>query len=132
MFSSCIVGFPGGSVVKNLPINAGALGSIPGSRKSPGEGNGNQLQYSCLGNPMDREAWRPKVHGGLRESDRTERLSTHTWCIVQLKCYFEFMIEVLKNIKLPMQQISLKVSQSSMSVLFNGTQLHLEKMSLLH
>ena len=132
MFSSCIVGFPGGSVVKNLPINAGALGSIPGSRKSPGEGNGNQLHSSCLKNPMDRGDLQATVHVVARESDRTERLSTHTWCIVQLKCYFEFMIEVLKNIKLPMQQISLKVSQSSMSVLFNGTQLHLEKMSLLH
>ena len=56
MFSSCIVGFPGGSVVKNLPINAGALGSIPGSRKSPGEGNGNQLQCSCLRNPVNMGA----------------------------------------------------------------------------
>ena len=66
------MGFPGDSGVKNLPPNAGDagdMGSIPGLGKSPGEGNGNQLQYSCLGNPMDREAWRPKVHGGLRESD---------------------------------------------------------------
>ena len=62
MFSSCIVGFPGGSVVKNLPINAGALGSIPGSRKSPGEGNGNPLQYSCLENPMDRAAYKAAFH----------------------------------------------------------------------
>ena len=107
-------------------------GSIPGLGKYPGEGNGNPLQSSCLKNPMDRGDLQATVHVVARESDRTERLSTHTWCIVQLKCYFEFMIEVLKNIKLPMQQISLKVSQSSMSVLFNGTQLHLEKMSLLH
>ena len=52
--------FPGGSVVKNLSANAegtGDTGLIPGSGKSPGEGNGNSLQYSCLGNPMDREAW---------------------------------------------------------------------------
>ena len=54
-------GFPGGSVVKNPPVNAGDLGSIPGSGRSPGEGNGNPLQYSCLGNPMDREAWWAKV-----------------------------------------------------------------------
>ena len=46
-------GFPGGSVVKNLPSNAGDMTSIPGSQKSPGEGNGKPLQYSCLGNPMD-------------------------------------------------------------------------------
>ena len=52
--------FPGGSVVNNLPANAGAMrdvGSIPGSERSPEEGNGNPLQYSCLGNPMDRGAW---------------------------------------------------------------------------
>ena len=48
-------GFPGGSVVKNLSANAGDVGSIPGSGGSPGEGNGNSLQYSCLENTMDRE-----------------------------------------------------------------------------
>ena len=51
-------GFPGGSVVRNPPANAGDTGSIPGLGTSPGEGNGHPLQYSCLGNPMDREAWR--------------------------------------------------------------------------
>ena len=49
-------GFPGGSVVKNLPVNAGDVGSIPGLGRAPGEGNGNSLQYSCLGNPMNRGA----------------------------------------------------------------------------
>ena len=48
-------GFPGGSVVKNPPANAGNGGSNPGSGRSPGEGNGNPLQYSCLENPMDGE-----------------------------------------------------------------------------
>ena len=48
--------FPGDSVVKNLPANAGDMGSIPGSERSPGRGKGNPLQYSCLGNPMDRDA----------------------------------------------------------------------------
>ena len=47
-------GFPGGSVVKNAPANAKGVGLIPGSGRSPGEGNGNPLQDSCLGNPMDR------------------------------------------------------------------------------
>ena len=59
------MGFPGGSKVKNLPANAGAtgdLGSIAGSGRSPGGGNGNPLQYSCLENPMDRGAWRTTVH----------------------------------------------------------------------
>ena len=50
-------GFPGGSEVKASASNAGDLGLIPGSGRSPGEGNGNPLQYSCLENPMDREAW---------------------------------------------------------------------------
>ena len=54
--------FPVGSVVKNLPANAGDAGSIPGSGRSPGAGNGNILQYSCLGNPMDRGAWWATVY----------------------------------------------------------------------
>ena len=49
--------FPGGSEGKASACNARDLGSVPGSRRSPGEGNGNPLQYSCLENPMDREAW---------------------------------------------------------------------------
>ena len=57
------VDFPGGSAVKNLPANAGDASSIPGSGRSPGEENGNPLQYSCLRNPMDRGAWRATVCG---------------------------------------------------------------------
>jgi len=49
-------------VVKNLPGSAGDKGLIPGWGKSPGVRNGNPFQYSCLGNPMDREAWRATVH----------------------------------------------------------------------
>ena len=56
-------GFPDGSVVKDLPVNAGDAGSIPGSGRSPGEGSGNPLQCSSLENPMDRRAWRDTVHG---------------------------------------------------------------------
>ena len=55
--------FPGGTVVKNMPANAGDMGSILGWGRSPGEGNGNPLQYSCLENPMDRGAWRATVYG---------------------------------------------------------------------
>ena len=51
------MGFPGGSEVKASACSAGDLGSIPGLGRSPGEGNGNLLQYSCLKNPMDRRAW---------------------------------------------------------------------------
>ena len=54
--------FPGSSVVKNLPVNAGDMDSIPGLRRSPGEGNGNPFQYSCLENSMDRDAWWATVH----------------------------------------------------------------------
>ena len=54
---------PGGPAVKSLPPSAGDPGWIPGFGKSPGEGNGNPLQYSCLENPVDRGAWRAAVHG---------------------------------------------------------------------
>ena len=64
-------GFPGGLVVKNPPANAGDLGLIPGLERSPGEGNGNPLQYSCLGNPMDKGAWQATVHGLANESGTT-------------------------------------------------------------
>ena len=57
------LGFPGGSHSKATTCDAGDLGSIPGSLRSPGEGNGNPLEYSCLENPMDRGAWRATVHG---------------------------------------------------------------------
>ena len=60
------LGFPGGAVVKNSPANAGKAGdmaSIPGSGRSPGEGKGYPLQYSCLENSMDRGAWWAIVHG---------------------------------------------------------------------
>ena len=66
-------GFPGGAVVKNLPASAGDAGdpsSIPESGGSPGEGNGNQLQYSCLENTMDRGAWQAICMGS--QTDRTE------------------------------------------------------------
>ena len=56
------MGFLHGAVVKNPPANAGDLGLIPGWGKSPGEGNGTPFQYSCLENPMDREAWPAIVH----------------------------------------------------------------------
>ena len=55
--------FPGGSDGKEPAYSVGDLGLIPGPGRSPGEGNGNPLQYSCLENPMDREAWQATVHG---------------------------------------------------------------------
>ena len=64
-------------VVKNPPVYAGDIrdaGSIPGSGRSPGEGNGNPLQYSCLENPMDRGAWRATVRGVTKSQTRLKRL----------------------------------------------------------
>ena len=71
------MGFPGDSVVKNLPASAGDMGSIPGSRISPGEENSNPLQYSCPENPVDRGAWWVTVDGVSKESDTTEGLNHH-------------------------------------------------------
>ena len=65
-FSAFIIGLPGGSDSKESACSAGDLGLNPGSRSSPGEGNGYLLQYSCLENSMDREAWWAIVHGGQR------------------------------------------------------------------
>ena len=67
VFKNCLLnmllGFPHSSVGKEYACNAGDPGSVPGSGRSPGEGNGNPLQYSCLENPMDIGAWQATVHG---------------------------------------------------------------------
>ena len=64
-------GFPSGSVDKNPPAKAGDVGLIPDVGRCSGEGNGNPLQYLCMGNPMDRGAWRAIAHGVAKESDTT-------------------------------------------------------------
>ena len=64
-------GFPGGSAVKNPPANTGDKGLIPGLGRSPGEGNGNPLQYSCLDNFVDKAAWQATVYGVAKESNMT-------------------------------------------------------------
>ena len=69
MSSVSLQGFPGGSVIKNPPINAGeagVVGSIPGWGRSPERGNGNPLQYSCWENPTDRGAWWATVSGATK------------------------------------------------------------------
>ena len=77
------MGFPGGSEVKASASNAGDLGSIPGSGRSPGEGNGNPLQYSCLENPMDKGSLVGYSPQGRKESDLTEGLRFHFVCLRQ-------------------------------------------------
>ena len=83
MDDSSKLGFPGGSEVKASACNVGDLGSIPGSGTSPGEGNGNPLQYACLGNPMDGGAWWAAVHGvaksRTRLSDWTELMNADSY-----------------------------------------------------
>ena len=70
--SNTCLSSPSSSVVKNPHASAGDMGLIPGSGRSPGGGNGNPLQHSCLENPMGRGAWRATVHGVSKESDTTE------------------------------------------------------------
>ena len=78
-------GFHGGSVVKNPPANTGAMDSMPGPGGSPGEGNGNPLQHSCLGNSMNRESWWAAVCEVTEKSDMTEQLNGNEFYSV-LKC----------------------------------------------
>ena len=63
------------------------MGSIPGSGRSTGEGNGNPLQYSCLGNPMDRGVWWAIVHGVIKEMDMTEHKCAHTCTYIHTHCF---------------------------------------------
>ena len=75
--------FPDGSDYKASACNAGDPGSIPGSGRSPGEGNGNPLQHSCLENPMDRGAWWTMVHGVTQSQTLQKRVSMHTQWLLQ-------------------------------------------------
>ena len=85
--------FPGGSVVKNPPTNTGDAGSVPGSGRSPGGGNGNPLQCSCLGNPMDREET-SRSPCGRKELDMTEQSNNKSFrgCILLQKDELEIDI----------------------------------------
>ena len=71
--------FPGGSVVKNPPANAGDADLIPGSGRFPGEGNGNPLQYSRVENPMNRGAWQATVHGVTKSEIHLNNETRTTW-----------------------------------------------------
>ena len=90
-----LLGFPPNAMVKNPPANAGDAGLIPGSRRSPGEGNGNSLQYSCLGNLLDRGAWQAIQPLGSKEWDMTEH--AHTCQPLFLKCIYLIQTQNLIN-----------------------------------
>ena len=76
-------------MVKNLSANVGDTGLIPGLGRYPGGRNGNPLQYSCLGTPMDREAWQATVHGGTKESGATEHSTCSSNKILCKKQFYE-------------------------------------------
>ena len=98
--------FPGGLDGKASAHNAGDLGSIPGLERSPEEGNGNPLQYSHPGNPMDRGAWWATVHGVTKESDMTQQLNNNNFlhrqsCCLQTEYFISsffknFFLDLLK------------------------------------
>ena len=120
------MGFPGGSVVKNLPSNAGDtrnVGAITGWGRSPGEGNGYPLEYSCLENSMDGGAWWNILHG-VTESDTTEQLTNH--CTCHFQDYFSLFALFIQTWHSALVfGLPLLVSLSSVSVLcFTFTFMH--------
>ena len=105
--------FPGGSDGKASAYNAGDLGSIPGSGRSPGKGNGNPLQYSCLENSVDGGAWQATVHGVAKNRTRlsdftfTETHTTESFC-----CTAEInTLEINYTLNLKMTHIYLSMKQ---------------------
>ena len=95
-------------VVKNLPANAEDIrdaGLIPGLGRSPGEGNGNPFQYSCLDNPMDRGAWRATVYGVTKRWTRLKQLSTH----IHHLCMYVFIMHIYMDLFIIYLSISLSI-----------------------
>ena len=84
--------FPGGSVAQKPPANAGAVGWIPGLGRCPGEGNGNPLQYSCLGNPMERGARQATVHGLAKRRNSLATKQQNNWFTTL--CWFQVQNKV--------------------------------------
>ena len=82
-----IMGLPGGLDGKGPGCNAGEPSSIPGSGRSPGEGNGYSLQYSCLEDPIGRGTWRAISSWGHKESGMTEQISLHFLCLLLRESY---------------------------------------------
>ena len=102
------MGFPGGSVVKNPHANAGNEGSISGSKRSLGEENGNPLQHSCLGNPMDRGAWWATVPGVTKGSDMTMTKTTTNNSLKIWLFYGRYIMPLKKVHLLKIKSVSYK------------------------
>ena len=87
--------FLGASDGKESACNAGDLSSVPGLRRSPGEGNGNPVQYSCLENPMDEDpgGLQSRASQGVRHDLTTVHASSHAICMADLNCFFECLFD---------------------------------------
>ena len=90
--------FPGGSDGKVSAYNAGDLGSIPGSGRSPGEGNGNPLLYSCLENPMDGGAWWATVHGVAKSQTRLSNFTHSLSCFNNLELFGLYVFQKIPSL----------------------------------
>ena len=86
LYSQVPCGLPCCLSSKASSCNAGVARLIPGLRRSPGEGNGNPVQYPCLGNPMDRGAWQATVHGVNKSQTQFSDQITTTKCVVHSRC----------------------------------------------
>ena len=137
---SLLGGFPGGSVVKNPPANAGDsgdAGSIPGLGRCSGWGNGNPLQFYCLGDPMDRGAWQATVCGVKKEWDTTEPLSiTHRCSLISLEQGFTYEQFVIIHIWIHNRKTFACYNRKAEGIvnstgngLWDGCQSHLFKLS---
>ena len=85
------LGFPGGSAVKNLPAMQETRVRSLDWEDTPGEGNGNPIQYSCLGNPMDRRVWWGTIYGVAKELDMTKQLNYHHIVKINCTCFYFLM-----------------------------------------
>ena len=121
--------FPGGSDGKVSVYNAGDLGSIPGLGRSPGEGNGNPLQYYCLENPMDREAWQATGHEVTKSWTRLSDLTfTFTHTLEELKLFFSTNFDsYMEQLK-----VSFEIHGSFIATTAGNSQSSLRKFGYMH